>query len=185
MTWLRHNLANVFTLFRLCSLPFIVWTYGLYAPGAAWPTAIIVLVAALSDVADGYAARHLHAVSRFGKWVDPLVDRVFYFTILATLWYYGTLPWYAVLPLLLRDALLLLFAVPFSRRTGEDPRPSQLGKYSNLVLVCALQWFIIDLRALGWAFYIVGAALYLVTGLQYAYHGVISAGKNRGAQAPS
>ena len=68
MGWIRHNLPNLLTVARLCSLPFIVWTYGLYAPDAAWPTAVIVLIAvALSDVADGYAARRLHAVSRFGQ----------------------------------------------------------------------------------------------------------------------
>ena len=174
MGWIRHNLPNLLTVARLCSLPLIVWTYGLYAPDAAWPTAAIVLIAALSDVADGLMARRLHVTSRFGRWADPIVDRVFFFTIIATLWYYGTLPWIAVLPLLIRDALMLALAVPLNRRTAAEPRPSLLGKAANFILICALQWFIIDVRGIGWAFFLVGATLYVVTGLQYGYQAISS-----------
>jgi cardiolipin synthase len=179
-----HNLPNVLTIARLCSLPFIVWTYGLYAPAAAWPTAIIVLIAALSDVADGLIARRLNVTSRFGRWADPIVDRVFFLTIIATLWYFGTLPWLAVLPLLIRDILMLALAVPFHQRTAEEPRPSRLGKAANLILICALQWFIIDVRGIGWAFFLVGATLYVVTGLQYAYQ-AISVIRERPPAAPA
>lgn len=173
-TWLRQNLANMLTLVRLCALPFIVWTYGRSAPDPAWPTFVIVLIAALSDAADGLTARRLRTVSRFGRWVDPLVDRVFFFTIVAMLWYYGTLPLIAVLPLLVRDALLLALAVPFHRRTGEEPTPSRLGKAANPILVCALEGFIVNLRGLAWGFYAVGLALYVLSALLYGYHALVS-----------
>lgn len=182
---LGHNLPNVITVARLCSLPLIVWTYGLYAPGAAWPTAAIVLVAALSDVADGLVARRLHVTSRFGRWADPIVDRVFFFTIIATLWYYGTLPWLAVLPLLIRDALMLALAIPLHRRTAAEPRPSLLGKAANFILICALQWFIIDMRGVGWAFFLVGATLYVATGLQYGYQAITSVRSARAGETAS
>jgi phosphatidylglycerophosphate synthase len=182
---LSHNLPNILTVAGLCSLPLIVWTYGLYAPGAAWPTAALVLIAALSDVADGLAARRLHVTSRFGRWADPIVDRVFFFTIIATLWYYGTLPWLAVLPLLIRDALMLALAIPFHRRTAAAPRPSRLGKAANFILICALQWFIIDVRGVGWAFFLVGATLYVFTGLQYGYFALTSLRATEGRRAAS
>jgi phosphatidylglycerophosphate synthase len=178
--WLRRNVANLLTITRLLLLPFIVWTYSLYAPGPAWPTAAIVVIAALSDTADGVTARHLHTTSRFGRWVDPLIDRIFFVTIFVTLWYYGTLPWIAVLPLLARDAVLLILAVPFHRRTGEEPTPSRLGKAANPILVCALVGFIIDLRPIAWAFYGVGATLYIVTALQYGYHALAAVRAARG-----
>jgi hypothetical protein len=130
---LRRNLANLLTLARLVFLPPIVRTYGLYAPGPARPTAIIVPIAALSDTADGVTARRLHATSRFGRRVDPLADRVFFVTIFATLSYCGTLPLWAVLPLLVRDAALLLLAAPPqahrpgtyapAARQGGEPNP--------------------------------------------------------------
>ncbi len=160
---------NALTVLRLCALPVIVYLYSRDAPGASWATAIVVLIAALSDVADGYIARHYQVQSEFGRWVDPIVDRAFFFTIVAMLWYFGTLPWPAVVPLLVRDGLILALAVPTRVYTTKGPEISRWGKASNFVLICALQWFIVDLRALGWSFFAVGATLYIASGLWYGY----------------
>jgi CDP-diacylglycerol--glycerol-3-phosphate 3-phosphatidyltransferase len=137
--YLRH-VPNALTVARLCALPFIVWTYSLYAPSPSWTTAWIVLFAALSDVADGFIARRYHLQSEFGRWVDPVVDRLFFFTIVAMLWWFGTLPWWAVLPLLVRDGVILLLALPMRAYTHAKPQVSRWGKASNLILICALQW---------------------------------------------
>lgn len=118
-------------------------------------------------MADGYIARRYHVQSEFGRWVDPIVDRLFFFTLAATLWYFGTLPWWAVLPLLIRDGVILLLAIPTRRYTQQGPQISRWGKASNFILICAIQWFIIDLRAIGWGFFAVGATLYLASGLLY------------------
>lgn len=165
---IRH-VPNILTVTRLAALPFVVWTYSLYAPGAAWTTAWIVLFAALSDVADGLIARRFNVQSEFGRWVDPIVDRLFFFTLVAMLWYFGTLPWWAVLPLLVRDGIILVLAIPTRKYTSEGPQISRWGKASNFILICAIQWFIIDLRLIGWSFFAVGAGLYVASGLLYGY----------------
>jgi len=177
--FMRH-VPNILTVARLIALPFIVWTYGLDVPGAAWTTAWIVLFAALSDVADGLIARRFDVQSEFGRWVDPLADRVFFFTIVAMLWYYGTLPWWAVLPLLIRDGIILGLAIPTRTYTDVGPQISRWGKAGNLILISALQWFIIDLRAIGWAFFAVGATLYVASGLLYGYRAIVWVRRARG-----
>ena len=177
--FMRH-VPNILTVARLIALPFIVWTYGLDAPGAAWTTAWIVLFAALSDVADGLIARKFDVQSEFGRWVDPIVDRVFFFTIVAMLWYYGTLPWWAVLPLLIRDGIILGLAIPTRTYTDVGPQISRWGKAGNLILISALQWFIIDLRAIGWAFFAVGATLYIASGLLYGHRAIVWVRRARG-----
>jgi len=168
---MRH-VPNTLTVARLLALPFVVWTYALYAPGAAWTTAWIVLFAALSDVADGLIARKYDVQSEFGRWVDPTVDRLFFFTLVAMLWYFGTLPWWAVLPLLIRDGIILALIVPSLHYSREGPQISRWGKASNLILICAIQWFIIDLRVVGWSFFAVGATLYVTSGLLYGYKAI-------------
>jgi cardiolipin synthase len=186
----RH-LPNILTMARAASLPFIVWTYALYHQSASWTTAWIVLFAALSDVADGRIARRYHVQSELGRWVDPIVDRCFFFTLVAMLWYFGTLPWWAVLPLLIRDAVILALAVPMRRYTDQGPQVSRWGRLSNFILICAVQWFIIDVRAVGWVFWAVGASLYVAAGLLYGYRAVLWAtartgrpgGSGRGAAA--
>jgi cardiolipin synthase (CMP-forming) len=173
---------NALTVLRLCSLPLIVYLYSGDAPGASWTTAVVVLVAALSDVADGYVARHYHVQSEFGRWVDPLVDRAFFFVILAMLWYFGTLPWPAVVPLLVRDGIILALALPTRVYTREKPRITRWSKAGNFVLICALQWFIVDIRVLGWAFYAVGASLYIASGLWYGYQVLLWARRDHGGE---
>lgn len=162
-----RNIPNALTLLRVLLLPVIWWLYARDVPDASYAAAWVVLFAALSDLADGIVARRLNAQTEFGRWVDPLVDRVFFFTLLAMLWYYDTLPWLAVVPLLIRDGVMVVAAIPVRRHTDEQPRVSRWGRAANFVLICAIQWFIIDARSLGWIFYVVGAVLYI--GVAFLY----------------
>jgi CDP-diacylglycerol--glycerol-3-phosphate 3-phosphatidyltransferase len=180
---LIRYVPNALTVLRLCALPVIVYLYSRDAPGASWTTAAVILVAALSDVADGYVARHYHVQSEFGRWVDPVVDRAFFFVILAMLWYFGTLPWLAVVPLLVRDGIILALALPMRAYTSQKPQITRWSKFGNFVLICALQWFIVDIRVLGWVFYAVGATLYIASGLWYGYKVVVWARRSRGADS--
>jgi CDP-diacylglycerol--glycerol-3-phosphate 3-phosphatidyltransferase len=169
MQRLMRHVPNALTIARLCTLPLIVWLYSQDVPGASWSTAIVIFFAAMSDILDGFIARRYQASSEFGLWLDPIVDRLFFFTILGMLWYFGTLEWYWVVPLLVRDGGMLLIALPARVYTSQKPRPSRWGKASNVVLISALQWFIVDLRTLGWVFFAVGATLYLASGVLYAW----------------
>ena len=166
-------LPNILTVARLCSLPFIVLLYSRDAPGASWTTAFVVLAAALSDIADGLIARRWQVQSEFGRWVDPIVDRAFFFTVVAMLWRFGTIPWLAALPLLVRDGLILALALPTRVYTSQKPDISRWGKASNLILMASLEWFIVDLRTLAWAFFAVGAVLYIASGLWYGSRAVM------------
>ena len=167
-----RNIPNALTVLRVLLLPVIWWLYAGDVAGASYATAWVVLFAALSDIADGILARRLEAQTEFGRWVDPVVDRVFFFTLLAMLWYCDTLPWWAVVPLLLRDGLILVLAIPVRKYTDQAPQVSRWGRGANLALICAIQWFIIDLRGIGWAFYAVGATLYLGSALLSLVRGV-------------
>jgi CDP-diacylglycerol--glycerol-3-phosphate 3-phosphatidyltransferase len=182
---LIRYVPNALTVLRLCALPVIVYLYSLDEPGSSWTTATVILIAALSDIADGYIARTYHVQSEFGRWVDPIVDRAFFFTIVAMLWYFGTLPWLAVVPLLIRDGLILILAIPTRVYTTKGPEISRWGKASNFILICALQWFIVDIRVLGWAFFAVGATLYIASGLWYGYRVLVYVRASRGGGAPA
>ena len=89
------------------------------------------------------------------------------------------------MPLLVRDGLILVLGVPTRVYTTKGPEISRWGKASNFILICALQWFIVDIRVLGWAFFAVGATLYIASGLWYGYkvHRVGAAGA-RGRRPP-
>jgi cardiolipin synthase (CMP-forming) len=168
MDRITRNIPNAMTLARVVLLPFIVWLYAGAQPGAAWGSAWLVLFAALTDVADGIVARRLHAQSEFGVWVDPIVDRLFFFVLLAMLLYFGALPWWVVVPLLVRDGLILLLAGPARRYSGR-PEISRWGKLANFILMGGILWLMIDVRLVGWVWVLLGGALYVASGLLYLY----------------
>jgi CDP-diacylglycerol--glycerol-3-phosphate 3-phosphatidyltransferase len=71
------NLPNKITLFRVALIPlFVVFmlvpgiTYGKYI------AAVIFLIAAFSDLLDGYIARKHNLVTNFGKFMDPIADKL-------------------------------------------------------------------------------------------------------------
>ena len=65
--------ANKITVFRIILIPvFLVLAYRGYRIAAL----CIYLLACLSDMADGYVARHYNQITNFGKFMDPLADKM-------------------------------------------------------------------------------------------------------------
>ncbi len=165
-------IPNFLTLARLAALPVIVVVYGRDVPGPSWTAAAIIVAAGLSDVVDGLIARQFDARTEFGRWVDPIVDRAFFFTLVVMLWWYGTLPLVAVAPILFRDGMMLLLALPVWRFTSAGPAVSAWGRAANFVLLMGLLWFIVDLRVLAWLFFGIGLALYMGSAFLYLHRGL-------------
>lgn len=81
---MRVNLPNGITLVRLSSLPLVLW---LMWPGRATPkgvfwAAVVYVLAGIGDVVDGALARRTGQVTKLGKFLDPLVDKLFYLVVL-------------------------------------------------------------------------------------------------------
>ncbi|RIY34111.1 CDP-diacylglycerol--glycerol-3-phosphate 3-phosphatidyltransferase [Psittacicella hinzii] len=74
---MRITIPTYFTLFRLLLIPLMVVVYFSLAPRAAhFYTALIFLIASVTDWIDGFLARKLNAVSNFGKFLDPVADKL-------------------------------------------------------------------------------------------------------------
>ena len=92
--------ANKITIFRVIMIP--VFLVLAYANQPVWAFVIFVL-ASLSDMLDGYIARHYHQITNFGKFMDPLADKVL---VLAAMCFFverGFMPGWAVALVLLRE----------------------------------------------------------------------------------
>ena len=71
------NLPNKITMFRVFMIPFFVFFMLTdYVPYSKYIALGIFIVASLSDTLDGYIARKYNLISNFGKFMDPLADKL-------------------------------------------------------------------------------------------------------------
>ena len=178
-------LPNTITVARLCALPLFVWLYSRDAPHASWPTAILVLALALSDVLDGWLARRYEWQTDLGRVLDPVTDRLLFLVLVGALLLFGVLPWWALVPVIARDALMLAGAALMLVEYGEKPTIMRGGRFANIVLICGIQFFIIDVRTVGWIVYALGATLYVVTGFLYIWRELARWRRSRAPAQPA
>lgn len=95
-----NTTANKITIFRIILIPvFMVLAYqNLFG----WALAVYI-IACLSDVADGYIARHYNQVSNFGKFMDPLADKMLVLAAMCIFIERGQMPAWCVAIVLFRE----------------------------------------------------------------------------------
>ena len=109
------NLPNKLTLLRIILIPFFMGVLYMGFPGANWVALIIFIVASFTDLLDGKIARKYNLVTDFGKFADPLADKML--TTAAMLWFVenGQMGAWALLIVLVRE-----FAVSGLRMIASD-----------------------------------------------------------------
>ncbi|KAA5607217.1 CDP-diacylglycerol--glycerol-3-phosphate 3-phosphatidyltransferase [Roseospira marina] len=80
-----HALPNAMTLARIALIPVIVATFYIPGPEARWVAAGLFVIAAVTDYLDGWLARKLQVVSDFGRFLDPIADKLLVAAILVML----------------------------------------------------------------------------------------------------
>ena len=71
------SIPNILTYIRLILIPFFVWTYLIAVqPMDYILPAVLILLSGFTDVADGFIARHFNMVTDWGKFVDPVADKL-------------------------------------------------------------------------------------------------------------
>jgi CDP-diacylglycerol--glycerol-3-phosphate 3-phosphatidyltransferase len=68
--------ANKLTIFRIILIPVFLVILYLGFPGSKWVALAVFIVASLTDTLDGYIARHYDQITDFGKFMDPLADKM-------------------------------------------------------------------------------------------------------------
>ena len=92
--------ANKITIFRVIMIP--VFLVLAYANQPVWAFVVFVL-ASLSDMLDGYIARHYNQITDFGKFMDPLADKVLVMAAMCFFVERGCMPGWVLAIVLLRE----------------------------------------------------------------------------------
>ena len=126
------TVPNIMSMFRIALIPFIMWLYlGLEAPML---TALAVIVSGLTDVIDGYIARHFNMVTDVGKALDPLADKLTQIALLACLVSRFPLLMFPLCFMLVKEGVSLALRSVIYKITGEVRCALWHGK-SNTVLL--------------------------------------------------
>lgn len=128
--------ANQITILRLAFVPvFAILSVGGHHLGAL----VVLVLAALSDAADGLVARRFDQISSLGIALDPIADKVLISTAYLVLSFNGAMPWWLTILVLSRDVGILMIALMISLAAGYRPfPPTRLGKLSTVAQVAAV-----------------------------------------------
>jgi len=92
--------ANKITIARVALIP--VFLVLAYTGHMYWALAVYI-IACLSDMADGYIARHYNQISNFGKFADPLADKMLVLSAMCFFVENGQMPGWVVAVVLFRE----------------------------------------------------------------------------------
>jgi cardiolipin synthase (CMP-forming) len=124
-------LPNALSFFRLLAAPVVAaCLFGGYDLAAT----VLFIVAALTDICDGYVAKLMKAESEFGAWLDPLADKALAVCVYFALGGIGAIPIWLVLLVVARDAMIMLGVVTL--RLARRPiviRPLQISRLNTVV----------------------------------------------------
>jgi len=126
------NPANILTFLRIALVPLYIWLFSI----GRWYTAIIALMvfvaAAVTDLFDGRLARRRKEITKLGKFMDPLADKLLVIGALAQFCVMGLVNFWLVGVIILRDVWVTAMRVAAIVR-GTELQTSENAKLKTTV----------------------------------------------------
>ncbi|MBR3865306.1 MAG: CDP-alcohol phosphatidyltransferase family protein [Clostridia bacterium] len=174
------TLPNILSFFRICLIPVIVWLYCVKKDYLM--TTLVLILSAITDIADGIIARHYGMISDFGKAFDPIADKLTQFAMLLCLTFRFRLMAIPAAVLFVKEISAGIMSLMAIHRSGEVEGADWHGKVSTALLygtmILHLIWFNIP-AAISTSLIIICTAMMLLSAVLYAIRNLsaISSGK--------
>jgi CDP-diacylglycerol--glycerol-3-phosphate 3-phosphatidyltransferase len=179
-------IPNALTIARFALVPIFVVLMVDAGDGHSWPAGILFGIAAVTDQVDGWLARRWHVESEFGKYADPLADRLMIDSAVLLLFLADRLPWAALVIVFGRDVLLILGA-RFVQPRGYEFSVNFLGKTATWILYLAVGCVIVTYPEDKWPLVLfwVGVGLAVAAAVGYALGAWRALGRRTGPSRKS
>ncbi len=143
------NLPNKLTLFRVVLVPFFVvfLLTDLGGEYGKWIALAIFVVASLTDLLDGQLARRLNLVTNFGKFMDPLADKLLVCSAMICLIELDRIPAWIVALIIAREFVISGFRL-IAAEQGIVIAAGWLGKFKTVFQMIMVILMIVDLPRL-------------------------------------
>ena len=153
------NLANKLTIFRIILVPIMILVTFfnfegefLGVPTIAWILNFIFIVASITDKLDGYIARSRNQITTFGKFLDPIADKVLVITAMIILVEIGKLPAWIPSIIVFREFIVSGYRLIAVENGGKVIAASIWGKLKTVTQMIAIIIAFIDNNAFGTVF---------------------------------
>lgn len=165
------NIPNSITLARILTVPLVVWLILIDEMLYAF---ILFLISGASDALDGLIAKKFNLVTRLGKYLDPLADKILLVSIYITLGVKGDLPVWLVILVVSRDLLIIggiVFSYLIGTRIRIHPLPiSKFNTFCQIILaaiVLATEAVEVELGLWHWMAVYIVAITTILSGYSY------------------
>ena len=165
------TLASKITLVRVAMIPaFLATMYLSGGMAGMWMyiSLAIFIIASLTDFVDGYIARHYNQTTDFGKFLDPLADKLLTIAAMAMFCEWGVFPAWALMVILTREFAVSGLRMVASQK-GSVIAAGWSGKVktaSTMVGLCAMM-ALPGIDILNWVVIIMIVATTLYSGVEY------------------
>jgi cardiolipin synthase len=180
---MRLNVPNSLTLFRIAIIPALVGLFMIQTPWALWTTLGLYTLGAVTDFFDGYLARRWNMMSAFGRFLDPIADKLLIAAMLIMIAAYGRLPDVWMIPaiiIMMREMLIAGLREFLGPHRIQLP-VSKLAKWKTTSQMIAMGFLIMGKHGdivlphtllIGQTLLSLAAALTIITGWDYMRKGL-------------
>lgn len=130
------TVPNVLSLFRIALIPVIVWLYAI--SGNLVLSGIVLIVSGLTDIADGWIARHYNMVSEVGKALDPIADKLTQGAVLLCMIFRFPLLVFPFILLLVKEAFVGFTGLLLIQKSGAVYGAEWHGKAATCLIYAML-----------------------------------------------
>jgi cardiolipin synthase (CMP-forming) len=170
---------NLLTVSRIGFIPVLVATFYLEGDWARYFACAVFTVAATTDYVDGYLARNWQQQSMFGRWLDPVADKLLVASAVLMLVGFGRAPLLPSLVIVLRE-ITVSGLREYMAEVSVGLPVSRLAKWKTGFQMTAIGFLLVGgagpgwlpVEAIGWWGLWLAAALTLVTGYDYLQAGL-------------
>ena len=155
------NLPNKLTILRVIMIPFFVFFLlsGVGGSASKWIALVIFAAASITDTLDGYIARRDNLITDFGKFMDPLADKLLVCSAMICLIPMGKLSAWIVIIIIAREFIISGFRLVASDN-GIVIAASYWGKFKTVSQIAMIIVLIADF---GGIFDVIGTVLIWVS----------------------
>jgi len=158
------SLPNLLTGLRVILLPFILMTL---LRGKTALAATLVCGAFATDALDGWSARRFNQISKGGKVLDPLIDKIAVGSILTLLVPLRGFPFWIAALIVLRDLTILGIGGVLIRRKGIILSSNPLGKATGLLFFSTIMAYVVSLQPVGYYLALTSVGFVLASSTSY------------------